>query len=408
MSEQPTEAQAPPAPPPPPPDPSEDRTGREDRANASGELAPRPTIERASKTAFLIAAVVGLGVLAVLSFRYSRDPGGGVSPERARFERPGLTPEQLERLRPPAPPRQIPELGGFEAEPAEASEPPVAARPAPRPRGERPRRSAPLGVSLPANPHARRSSPSARELLGSAPPGPEVTGPEATGTVQGSATERDPRQLPRPETHAVRVELGPPLTDYQLQAGTYVPAVLTHRVGSGIGGMLRARVAVDLYDSATARHVLIPRGTVVLGAQARQPLLGESRLLVAWHRLILPDGRSFVVSEDPAAAPDGSLGAVGEIRRHWGRRFGAAALLSLVGAGFQISQDTRQGLGAEATAGEEIAGAVGTELSRVSTEILREHARLPPTITLEPGARIHMLVTRDLAFEAPYQPSRPR
>lgn len=369
-------------------------------------LDPRPKIKKASRTAFLAAVVVGLVVLTVLSFRYSRESLG---PPPEAPEPPGPAPlgaEQLERLRPPAGPPDLPKLPELQ----DVQEPPPAPppRPVPRltPRKPRPPkgRSAPLAVSLPGR------GGGGGDLAGSAA---SRLAEQAARFEQGSALESaqedpaagDPRQLASPEANAVRVELASPQTPYELKGGTYIPAVLTQTLSSEIGGLVRARVGIDLYDSASSRHVLIPRGTVALGRQTRQPLLGERRLLIAWERLLLPDGRTLALEGAPAAGADGTLGVPGQVHRHWGKRFGAAALLSVVGAGFQLAQPRASGdFGRAPDTGQVAAGAVGLELGRLSQEILRQFVNLPPTVSLEPGARVHMLLTRDLAFERPYEP----
>lgn len=391
--------------------------------NGAGRVSlnPRPQIAKVSRTAFLGAALLGLLILTVLSFRYSRE---SIAPAETEPARTGgaapLATEQLERLTRPAEPSG--DLFGAHpleplADPDEPYEPPVAWRPPPRPvrtppPARPPGRSAPLAVSLPAAPDRRepaQSSPLAaaarrmaeqhRQLLS---PG---AGELAPGAVPGSAP--DPRQLPVPETNAVRVHLAPAPSEFVLHAGTYVPAVLTHTVSSEIGGPVRARITEDLSDSVTSRHWLIPRGTVVLGRQSRQPLAGERRLVIVWERLLLPEGQSLDLDGEPAAGGDGTLGVPGRVDRRWGEQVRTAVLLSLVGAGLQLSQPQRSGdFSQAADPGQVAAGAVGLELGRLSQRVLERLVDLPPTVTLSPGARVHMLTTRDLVFDRPYRPAR--
>jgi type IV secretion system protein VirB10 len=192
-----------------------------------------------------------------------------------------------------------------------------------------------------------------------------------------------------------------PAGAYLLRAGTFIPATVSHRVVSDQPGLVRAVVSRDVLDSLTAAHVLIPRGTVLLGRQGSLPSLGQDRLAVVWDRLQLPDGRTLRLEVDealPSAALDGSAGLTGRTRQHWGRRYGAAILLSLVGAGIQLAQPERRGGNRDASPGEVAAGALGLELGRLSQQILRQYADLPPTVELAPGARVHAVLTRDLSF----------
>ena len=377
------------------------------------DLDPKPRIAKVSRTAFLGAALLGLVVLTVLSLRYSRESLSKETEPSAPTGPAPLAAEQLERLRRPQRPvfddlfRRESEGDPEQAEPT-APAPPARPR-RPPVRTAAPRRIAPLAVSLPSREGGgsveESELSSAAERL--ARQRERLTRPPVARQEPATAAPSDPRQLTLPGANAVRVELTPPLTRYVLQGGTHVPAVLTQAVTSEIGGPVRARITVNLLDSKSFAHVLIPRGTLALGRQSRQPLLGERRLLILWERLVLPDGRSLVLESEPASGADGTLGVPGRVNRRWGQRFGAAALLSVLGAGLQLAQPQRSGgFGEAASSGQVAAGAVGLELGRLSQEILREFVNLPPTVSLSPGARVHMLLTRDLAFDRPYRPTR--
>jgi type IV secretion system protein VirB10 len=206
--------------------------------------------------------------------------------------------------------------------------------------------------------------------------------------------------------HAV---LAAPASPYLLRAGELLPAVLAQRVVSDQPGSLRAVVSRDVRDSLAGTSVLVPRGTVLLGRQGSLPGFGQDRLAVLWTRLLFPDGRSLELDSDGAtpaasAARDGTAGLRGRVNHHWGRRYAAAALLSLVGAGVQLSQPQSGNLLERDAPGSRAAGALGLELGRTTEDILRRYADLPPTIELAPGARVHAVLLQDLAFASPYQP----
>src|SRR5213079_1731429 len=61
-------------------------------------------------------------------------------------------------------------------------------------------------------------------------------------------------------------------------------------------------------------------------------------LLVAWTRLILPDGRSLKLPGLASKDLAGQTGAQGDVDTHWQRVFGKALLLSAISAGAQVSQ----------------------------------------------------------------------
>jgi type IV secretion system protein VirB10 len=189
---------------------------------------------------------------------------------------------------------------------------------------------------------------------------------------------------------------------FDLAAGTIIPAVLLHRLDSDLPGLVRAQVSRDVLDSTTSTRVLVPRGTLATGEQLGRPELGVPRLAIGWRRLRFPDGRSLELGEQPAAARDGSIGLRGRVDQHWGRRYGSAILLSLVGAGVQLSQPQRSAIaGVAPSEGQVAAGELGRQFGQLSEEILRRTLDLPPTIELRPGARVHILLTQDLVFDEP-------
>jgi hypothetical protein len=152
--------------------PREERSGPREAEPPSVELDPKPRIAKLSRTAFLGAALLGLVVLTVLSFRYSRE---SLSSRTQTPEPTGPAPlaaEQLERLRPPATPTREELLGLERADeqpvaPTAPAPPPPAPHTAPRPRPASPRtrpsalrRTAPLAVSLPSREGGGRSGQS--------------------------------------------------------------------------------------------------------------------------------------------------------------------------------------------------------------------------------------------------------
>lgn len=356
-----------------------------------------------------------LAGLTVLTFKYSRDTVTREAKETLPTATRPLGPDQIARLRPPEPP----DLGGPEPE-AEAVEPtrPVLPRWRPPRRSSRPNR--PFEVRRPgggrqpgprldrveetAGPANRTRPDLTEDLLARAltqpPPGPQA--------LSADARQAEPRRFEPSPMHAVAVDYREPLTPYEVKAGSYLPALLSHAVSSELAGPVRAQVSRDVYDSTTHRHLLIPRGTTLLGVQARQPVAGERRVTIVWERLVFPDGRSVdLASGDltplPSASADGTLGLLGRVNRHWPRRLATAGLVSLVGAGVQLSQPQRSATGLSAASpGQVAAGELGLELGRLSQRFLDRTIDQPPTIELAAGARVFVWITRDLAFPQPY------
>src|SRR3546814_9546021 len=86
--------------------------------------------------------------------------------------------------------------------------------------------------------------------------------------------------------------LAPPPDPHILQAGSIIPAALITGIRSDLPGQITAQVTQNVYDSPTGRILLIPQGARLIGDYDAEVSAGQTRVLLAWTRLILPDGRS--------------------------------------------------------------------------------------------------------------------
>lgn len=206
---------------------------------------------------------------------------------------------------------------------------------------------------------------------------------------------------------AFHTSVEPPPGPYAIQAGTVIPAVLVTEINSDLPGQVLAQVAHDVYDSRSLRALLIPKGSRLLGKYADQVGVGQYRLLVAWTRVILPDGRSISLPGLETKDRTGAGGLHDQVDRHGGQVFGTAALLSLIGAGVQLSQPNGGygALGSYPTAGQVAAGAVGQQLADVATQMLRRDLNVQPTIRIRQGMPFNVFLAADLVFSEPYAPS---
>lgn len=378
------------------------------------QLRPAPDVRRIGKTALLLTLVGAFAVMTLLSFRYSRQAATRQQQElgASLFSEPPLEPSQIERFegQPPRgadPSPLLEKLLAAQRAKGEHSRssptslpPPVSRRPD---RGDR-SMAAPLAAQRPTRqsigqPGATQQQASASDLLAT-----QLRAPVSFAEPEPpSPPSPNPRVIARPQNpDSQPPSMAPPPAGPVLLEGTVLPAVLTRALKSDLAGPVRAVISRDVYDSISLKHLLIPRGTVALGRQDRQPLFGESRLVILWHRLLLPDGRSMDLPGAPATGKDGALGLPGDVNHHWGRRFATVGLLSLAGAGVQLSQPQRSASGFEAPdAGQLAAGELGLQIGRLSQQILARALEVPPTVSLAPGSRLGILVTRDLTFPNP-------
>ena len=124
-----------------------------------------------------------------------------------------------------------------------------------------------------------------------------------------------------------------PASKYILQAGAVIPAALITGLRSDLPGQVTAQVTEDVYDSPTGKILLIPQGARLVGQYDAQIAFGQTRALLVWNRLIMPNGRSIVLERQPGADPEGYAGLEDEVDNHWGMLFKAAILSTLLSVG---------------------------------------------------------------------------
>jgi type IV secretion system protein VirB10 len=182
-----------------------------------------------------------------------------------------------------------------------------------------------------------------------------------------------------------------PMGDLSMRVieGAVIPAVLETALNSDLPGYARAVVTRDVRGFNGA-HVLVPRGSRLIGQYKAGVALGQSRAFVIWTRLIRPDGATVELAS-PATDALGRGGLDGDVDRHFFQRFGGAILLSLLNIGGQAISDSTDTtvVIAGARAGQD---AVGSTFAA--------DAQIGPTVTVPQGSPVRVFVSQDIDFSA--------
>ncbi len=191
-----------------------------------------------------------------------------------------------------------------------------------------------------------------------------------------------------------------PASSYVVQAGNVIPASLITGIRSDLPGQITAQVTENVYDSPTGRFLLIAQGTRLIGMYDSQVSFGQSRVLLVWTRLIMPNGRSIVLERQPGADTAGYAGLEDEVDNHWGALFKAALLSTLLGVGSEL------GAGSDTGNNRDIIQALrrgsGQSLNQTGQKIFQRNLNIQPTLTIRPGFPVRVIVNRDLVLE-PYK-----
>lgn len=179
-----------------------------------------------------------------------------------------------------------------------------------------------------------------------------------------------------------------------LQAGSVIPAALITGIRSDLPGLVTAQVTQNVYDSPTGRILLIPQGSRLIGDYDADVAFGQNRVLLAWNRLILPDGRSIVLERQPASDTQGFAGLQDGTDYHWGGVLKAALVSTLLGAGAEL------GSGDDGNLARAFRRGTQDSINRAGEQVVSRELNVRPTLTIRPGFPVRVLVTRDLVLGA--------
>lgn len=194
--------------------------------------------------------------------------------------------------------------------------------------------------------------------------------------------------------------LSRPASAFVIQAGTIIPAALITGVRSDLPGQITAQVTENIFDSPTGRAKLVPQGARLIGIYDSQVAFGQSRVLLVWTRLIMPNGRSVVLERQQGADPGGYSGLQDEVDNHWAELFKAALLSTILGMGAEL------GSGADSGSNTDIIQALRlgatNSLNQTGQQVVRRNLDIQPTLSIRPGFPVNVIVNRDLVLE-PYR-----
>jgi len=180
---------------------------------------------------------------------------------------------------------------------------------------------------------------------------------------------------------------------YVLFEGTVLEAVLINRLDGQFAGPIECLVSNDVY-SQDRQHLLVPAGSKLLGETRKVESLGQSRLAVSFHRLIMPDGYSVSLDHFQGLNQIGDVGLRDQVNNHYLRIFGTSLAIGAIGA---VAEGGTSGA-LTASGGDLMRQGFAQSTAQSSAQILDRFLNLPPTITIREGHRIKVYLSGDLAL----------
>jgi len=180
---------------------------------------------------------------------------------------------------------------------------------------------------------------------------------------------------------------------YILFEGTVLESVLINRLDGQFSGPIDCLLTNDVY-SHDRQHLLIPSGTKILGETKPVEAFGQSRLAVAFHRLIMPDGYSVNLDQFKGLNQIGDTGLRDQVNNHYLRIFGASLAIGALGA---VAEAGTGGI-LNQSGTDRIREGFGQSMAQSSERILDRFLNILPTVTIREGHRVKVYLSGDLAL----------
>jgi len=181
--------------------------------------------------------------------------------------------------------------------------------------------------------------------------------------------------------------------------GDFLDAVLMNRVINDIyESPVICRVVKDFYDRS-GTFVLIPSNTRIVGkAMPVSPRQGN-RLILRFHRMIFPDGRSIVLNkgrEMSALNSEGASGLKGSVNSHFMKKYGQALFFGFLNGIVGMAQN-----GVSRSGNTSIVIGRGSEqFTRLNDGIASKSMSIVPTISLNSGSKLKIYISADIKISA--------
>tara|TARA_R110002074_G_scaffold35988_4_gene98051 strand:+ start:3609 stop:4769 length:1161 start_codon:yes stop_codon:yes gene_type:complete len=188
-----------------------------------------------------------------------------------------------------------------------------------------------------------------------------------------------------------------PTSPYQVMAGSVIAASLITGINSDLPGLVAAQVTENVHDTVTGQTLLIPQGARLIGTYDSVIAFGQSRALLVWQRIILPDGSSIEIDNLPASDAAGYAGLEDEVDYHTWRLLKGIAMAALLGVGTELSFGND-----ESDLVRAIRESTQQNAAQAGQRITEKNLNIQPTITIRPGWPLRVIVQKDIVLR-PYK-----
>ncbi len=234
------------------------------------------------------------------------------------------------------------------------------------------------------------------------PPGMAINAGQNSYDVSADIDKEQFFERAQPDNQWINPNIRTAGQKYEIKTGSVIPAAMVTAINSDLPGNMIAQVTQNIYDSATGGYLLIPQGSKLFGVYDSRVIMGQRRVLVAWNRIIFPDGSAMTIPGVPGADMAGNSGFSQKVDNHYFRIFGSSILMALITAGTAYAVDENSSDN-ENSLSSQLNSALAQQLGQVTTSLLEKHLNIKPTLEIEPGYQFNIVLTKDLVFGGSYK-----
>lgn len=206
----------------------------------------------------------------------------------------------------------------------------------------------------------------------------------------------------QPQTDYLEQTLMDPRSEIEIKAGTVIRATLLTGINSDLPGQVIGQVTRNVWDSIDGEYILIPQGTRLIGRYESGISFGQKRVLVAWDRLIYPNGQSIRLEGMGGYDTAGQSGYADKVNNHYIKAFSSAILFSVVSAGVsKVDSQTAVNTGVFSTESE-FKKELGKQISQLSGRYIDRALNISPTLSIRQGYVMNIMVDKDIVLP-PYR-----
>jgi type IV secretory pathway VirB10-like protein len=220
----------------------------------------------------------------------------------------------------------------------------------------------------------------------------------ATATQPQAAPQTQVQAAPPQPHHNVDLNVAGG-KNHVIFEGTTLESVLVNRLNSDFAGPVICQISSDVYSHDHA-ELLIPAGTRILGETKKVNDVGQERLAVIFHRLIMPDGYAVDLDQAPGLNQIGETALKDKVNNHYFKIFGSSIAVGAIAGLASIGANNSAVTGLPASNTSAYREGVTGSLSQSSLRILDKFLNIPPTITIREGHRVGIFLTQDLLLPA--------